>query len=82
MRGLKQSKFLDNIDLEGLIDFKLTPPFIPEVENYDTMLSNLSSKIEVILQNNSLTDEESINEQEEDSEENLEDYDVNWADGF
>ena len=46
------------------------------------MLNNLTSKIEVILQNYSLSDEESFNEQDEESDENLEEYDINWAEGF
>ena len=49
---LKPSKFLEEFNWEDFMDFIITPPFIPEVENYNKYLTTHLNPFEGFLKVN------------------------------
>lgn len=80
-RGLKTCKLYENYDFDALIDLKMPPSFIPVTEDFTQMMSDTSSRIEVIIKN-TVGLESNSNDAESPEVSDDEDFNFNWAEDF
>ena len=72
---LKQKPFFNDLDFDNLIDFKLTPPYIPQTSDLTKFLDMENLYEDIVSSNHEVRKKKSKN--------NLNnDYDRNWADEF
>ena len=72
---LKQKPFFNDLDFDNLIDFKLTPPYIPQTSDLTKFLDMENLYEDIVSSNHEVRKKKSKNDLNND-------YDRNWADEF